>query len=174
MLGLLVATAVRQFGLTAGDARIGLCYTMLGVGTLAAAVALPRLTRRFPLPVVAAAALGISVLGLTGWSLATGLTAGLISLILWQLGTSVFVLGGITLRQSVTPDALQGRVNTTARMIAWGGQPFGAALGGVLSASLGIRATLLAAAAATVAATLVVALSPTLPASTRSPGGSGS
>jgi hypothetical protein len=41
-------------------------------------------------------------------------------------------------RQRETPDALQGRVNTTGRMIAWGGQPLGAALGSALAAGFGV------------------------------------
>jgi hypothetical protein len=50
-------------------------------------------------------------------------------------------LNGINLRQLVTPDHLLSRVNTSARMIAWGGTPFGAALGGVLAEYTDIRTT---------------------------------
>jgi hypothetical protein len=32
---------------------------------------------------------------------------------------------GITVRQLLTPDELQGRVNATGRMIAWVSPPFG-------------------------------------------------
>jgi MFS family permease len=46
-------------------------------------------------------------------------------------------------RQLVTPDQLQGRVNATARMIAWGGSPFGALVGGLLADQIGIRPTFL-------------------------------
>ncbi len=41
----------------------------------------------------------------------------------------VTVINGITHRQEVTPDQLQSRVNVVGRMIARGGQPFGAILG---------------------------------------------
>jgi hypothetical protein len=53
------------------------------------------------------------------------------------------VINGIALRQQVMPDHLQARVNTTARMIAWGGQPFGAAIGGALAEVFDIRTALL-------------------------------
>lgn len=48
---------------------------------------------------------------------------------------------GITLRQMLTPDHLQARVNTAGRMIAGAGLPLGAALGGFLAESLPIRLT---------------------------------
>ena len=48
---------------------------------------------------------------------------------------------GITVRQILTPDHLQARVNTAGRMIAGGGLPVGAALAGVLAESLPIRVT---------------------------------
>jgi hypothetical protein len=48
---------------------------------------------------------------------------------------------GITLRQMLTPDHLQARVNTAGRMIADAGLPVGAALGGFLAESLPIRLT---------------------------------
>lgn len=43
----------------------------------------------------------------------------------------------------VTPDLLQSPVNATARMIAWGGSPFGAVVGGLLAEALDIRLTYL-------------------------------
>ena len=48
---------------------------------------------------------------------------------------------GITVRQMLTPDHLQSRVNTAGRMIAWGGNPVGAVLGGLLAELLPIRLT---------------------------------
>jgi hypothetical protein len=54
----------------------------------------------------------------------------------------VIVLNGITYRQRVTPDRLQGRVNVTARMIAWGGAPFGAAVAGLVAEATSARAAL--------------------------------
>lgn len=141
--GLLVAFAVDRFGLSAGDARIGLCYTTLGVGTLVAALAVPRLSARSGFARTATVALGLGVVGLVGWSVAANLGLGLVFLGLWQFGSSTFILTGITVRMRLTPDALQGRVNTTARMLAWGGQPFGAALAGALVGATGLSAPLL-------------------------------
>ena len=48
----------------------------------------------------------------------------------------------ISLRQSITPDHLQGRVNATMQMISWATTPHGALLGGWLGGSIGLRPTL--------------------------------
>jgi hypothetical protein len=49
---------------------------------------------------------------------------------------------GITIRRMLTPDHLQARVNTSGRLIAYGGgQPLGAVLGGMLAQWLPIRLT---------------------------------
>jgi hypothetical protein len=46
---------------------------------------------------------------------------------------------GVTVRQLLTPDELQGRVNTTGRTISWGGTPFGARIGGLTAQAYGVR-----------------------------------
>ena len=51
----------------------------------------------------------------------------------------MMLAASITLRQMLTPDHLQGRVNTTGRLIAWGGQPVGALLGGLLAELMPVR-----------------------------------
>lgn len=55
---------------------------------------------------------------------------------------TVIILNAIVARQTLTPLHLQGRVNTTARVIAWGGSPLGAAVGGVVAESYGVRTAL--------------------------------
>lgn len=70
--------------------------------------------------------------------------------------TSPFVIGGVfvlsgvfvvvwniitvTLRQRIVPDHLLGRVNAGYRLFAWGTQPIGALVGGLIGESLGLRA----------------------------------
>jgi MFS family permease len=49
-----------------------------------------------------------------------------------------------TIRQSVTPDSLQGRVAASNRFVAMGVVPIGALLGGVLGSALGVRGAVLA------------------------------
>ena len=52
------------------------------------------------------------------------------------------ILNGIAYRQQTLPDDMQGRVNVVGRMVSWGGQPFGAALGGLGATVLGLRPSL--------------------------------
>ena len=48
----------------------------------------------------------------------------------------------MSLRQAITPEPMQGRMNATMRWFVWGTIPIGALLGGVLGESIGIRPTI--------------------------------
>lgn len=98
--------------------------------------------RRYSSP-AARSALPADAALLAAVALAPTFALSLASLLLWQAANMLVILNGISVRQLVTPDHLQGRVNTTARMIAWGGTPFGAAVGGALAEGIGIRGALL-------------------------------
>jgi MFS family permease len=49
----------------------------------------------------------------------------------------------VSLRQRIVPDRLLGRVNSAYRLFAWGTQPVGALLGGLIGELLGLRAVFL-------------------------------
>ncbi|WP_201301342.1 MFS transporter [Nocardiopsis sp. FR6] len=55
-------------------------------------------------------------------------------------GMAVWNVVTVSLRQSITPDALLGRVNSGYRLLAWGTMPLGAAAGGLVAELLGLRA----------------------------------
>jgi MFS family permease len=46
----------------------------------------------------------------------------------------------VSMRQTIIPDRLLGRVNSVYRLFGWGSMPIGAALGGVLATVFGLRA----------------------------------
>ncbi|GAA3086584.1 MFS transporter [Streptosporangium carneum] len=133
VLGLLVVVAVEQFGLRSTDPAIGLLFASTAVGALLAGLAVPRLRRRFTTPSISLTALAAVGLLLIVWAFTGRLVPGLFVLAAWQAANTLVSVNGIVERQEQTPDHLQGRVNTTARMIAWGGQPAGAALAGALA-----------------------------------------
>jgi predicted MFS family arabinose efflux permease len=82
-------------------------------------------------------------------------------LALWAVAYSLVVLNSITLRQRVTPDRLQSRVNTAGRMLSFGvGWPIGALLGGVISEAAGPRAAMVWTSTLVVLAAVVAWLSP--------------
>lgn len=92
-----------------------------------------------------------------------------------QLGASVLVmvvalcLGGfastiqdmsqVTLRQSLTPDRLQGRMNAVFRLFYWGCMPLASLLGGFLGDRIGPGGALIGAGVASLGAALVIGLS---------------
>ena len=71
---------------------------------------------------------------------------------------SIYNINQISLRQTIVPVRLQGRLNATVRTIVWGTIPVGAFLGGVLGTRFGIVPTLyLSAALATLAVLFILA-----------------
>ncbi|MGZ3602164.1 MAG: hypothetical protein ACXWQ5_21460 [Ktedonobacterales bacterium] len=69
-----------------------------------------------------------------GW-LIVGL--GMVSLLWLVYGVTL-----VSYRLELTPDALQGRVNSAFRFLSYGSEPLGAAVGAVLLATLGPRPVL--------------------------------
>ena len=157
VLGLVVVAAVRNLGLAEDDGRIGLLYAAAGAGSLLAGLLLPSIRTRLTVGQITLFGLLAGWVAVSAWALSDGLVVGLLTLAAWQAAHILVNLNGIVLRQESTPDALQGRVNTTARMIAWGGQPLGAALGGVLAETLDARIALLLAGAGVATSALVAA-----------------
>jgi MFS family permease len=141
VLSLLVVYGVRVLGLAKNDTRIGLLFTASALGSLLASLLLPRLVKRFSVGRITLITLGLTPLLLFGVANAPNLLIGLLLLGLWDVCYTLTVINGISLRQMVTPDHLQSRVNATARMIAWGGTPFGAAAGGFLAERTTISTT---------------------------------
>ncbi|MEV0380903.1 MFS transporter [Nonomuraea sp. NPDC050643] len=75
-------------------------------------------------------------------------------------GTVIFNITQLSFRQAITPEPLLGRMNATIRFLVWGTMPLGGLLGGVLGETVGVRNTLLAAAAGSCLAFLWVFASP--------------
>jgi MFS family permease len=118
--GLLVAYGVRALGPRQDGPRLGTLFTAGALGALGASLALPRLTRRVAVGRIALISLCSNSLMLLGVALAPAFIVGLV-LLLWDACYTLIIISGIALRQIVTPEPLQSRVNATARMIAWGG-----------------------------------------------------
>jgi MFS family permease len=139
--GLLVATVVSVYGMPDSGPEVGIAYSAIAVGALVGSTLLPRLQQRFAVRTITTGGLLVAAGGLALWSQQSVFVTGVVALMLYQLGATIVILNGITQRARVTPDALQGRVNTTARMFAWGGQPLGALAGAALVGTVGIPGT---------------------------------
>ncbi|WP_436535820.1 MFS transporter [Actinoplanes sp. HUAS TT8] len=138
VLALLVVHAREQLGLIGDDHRIGLLYTAAAVGALLSALALPALSRRLGTGRLSAAAYLLFLLAVLALAGTHTFGAALVAWLACDFASATAITNGITVRQQLTPDELQGRVNTTGRMIAWGGTPVGAALGGVVADAYGV------------------------------------
>jgi MFS family permease len=69
------------------------------------------------------------------------------ALMLFAFSGVVYNITQLSLRQAITPERLQGRMNSVMRFIVWGVLPLGLLLGGVLATTLGLRPTLFVGAA---------------------------
>ncbi len=123
-----------------GDLGYGLILSGLGVGGLLGALLSGTIVKRIG---PGTTLLGsVTLLGVNG--LIMGLTSEvwLIALLTASYGIAITAWNvvAVSLRQGLTPDALRGRVASVARLMAWGTQPIGALLGGVVAEAWGLRA----------------------------------
>lgn len=139
VIGLLVVYAVQGLGIAEKDPKIGLLFAAGAIGALLGSLLLPHLSKRYPAGWIALTGLFLNPLMLLGMVLASSFGAGLIFYTFWTMCYTLVIVNTVSLRQFVTPDRLQSRVNASARMIAWGGQPFGAAVGGLVAEATTVR-----------------------------------
>jgi MFS family permease len=75
-------------------------------------------------------------------------------------GAVVYNIQQVSLRQAITPERLQGRMNASMRFFVWGTIPLGSLVGGALAAAFSVRTALIAGACLGFVALLPVLLSP--------------
>lgn len=84
-----------------------------------------------------------------------GLSAGL----QW-IGTRIWSVNDVALRQALTPADLLGRINATRRVVVHGIAPIGALVGGVLGTVFDLRMALMVGAAMVLIALIATVYSP--------------
>lgn len=115
-------------------------------------------------------------LGRTMWVTQVGMGVAFMGIPLASLGQPLLVLAAslllvgfvaliqdvnqVTLRQSLTPHRLQGRMNAIFRLFFWGSWPLASFSGGLLASAIGAAPDILAGGALSVAAAAVIAFSP--------------
>ena len=160
--GLYVLFAIRDLGLQPG--LLGLTIAAGGAGAMGGAFLAERSAR----------AIGVGP-SLIAAALVTGIAAALVPmahgpvplavafLTIAQLGDasfSVYNINELTLRQTITPDRLLGRVNSVMNLLFRGVYPIGALIGGALAGAIGVRPTLAIGAGGLVLSTLWLVVSP--------------
>lgn len=129
------------------EAGFGLLMTSVAVGSIAGSFLAARLEARLgPGRVVWAS---VATIALTVAAPAFTSNVVVVSATLVLSGFAVIAWNVITvsLRQRIVPDALLGRVNASYRLFAWGTQPLGALLGGVIAELFGLTAVFVVGAA---------------------------
>jgi MFS family permease len=120
----------------------GVVFAGFGAGSILGALTTTRLQK----------AIGV------GWAIAAPAAVGSVAFLAWPLapesfpvpvllaGTFLFGLAAmaynisqISLRQAITPERLQGRMNASMRWIVWGTMPLGSLLGGALASAFSLR-----------------------------------
>jgi MFS family permease len=155
----------RQLGLSA--AWLGIIFASGSVGFLMGAIVTDKVDRRIGLG--RSLLLGVLLTGgsdlffpIAGRIHTQWLVIGLLILaqLFFGIGLTMFQIGQVSLRQSLTPNQLQGRMNATLSMLSWGIAPLGALLGGMLGLVIGLSPTLFVAALGEMAAGLLLVFSP--------------
>jgi len=130
IVGALVVTRIQK--------RIGVGPTIITTAVLFSitGIAVPLAPRSFPLPFLIG------------------------SFFVTQFGGVAYNIGQVSLRQAITPERLQGRMNAAMRWIVWGTIPLGTLLGGALGQVFTLRAALFVSAIGSLPIFLLVLFSP--------------
>ncbi len=138
-----VPYAVRDLGLSAS--AVGFTLATYGVGMVLGALAAPRVLRALPFGRAVLLGPAMSVLGAAAM-VATlawpSMALAALSYFLFGVGPIIWTITSTTLRQTVTPAAMLGRVTAIFLAVNMGARPVGAALGGWVGAVFGVQACL--------------------------------
>jgi MFS family permease len=163
-IAIVVLFCARELGFSAG--HVGVLFMVAGLGSLAAAGVTASLNARFGMgPTMLAGIAGTGVAWLlmgaaTGSFWIASLIFGLGMFVL-DLAAMIFFINYLSLRQSVTPDRLLGRVTATLICLTVSTAPLGGLAGGWIAEHWGLRTAMLMAGAGAVLLTPLVAwLSP--------------
>ena len=124
---------------------IGLLDTVGAVGFLLGTIVTPVVTKRLGLGRAIAIPAGIMVINIATLLAIYGyafLIVGAIGLIT-GIVLPICNINQVSLRETIAPDRVQGRMNATVRTINWGTMPVGAMIGGTLGSTVGIIGTIL-------------------------------
>lgn len=126
--------------LDVSDTGYGVMLATIGVGGLAGALFAPRVVARLGPGGTLRLALFTQLAVVAVFTLLTSPVAAGALLFFYGATISMWNVVSVSLRQSLTPDELRGRVAGAARTLAFGSMPIGALLGGMVASAFGLRA----------------------------------
>ncbi len=158
---IIIVFAIRTLHMSNG--LIGVVFGLGSIGWMAGAMMASRVQRR--LGVGGATILGAAVTGpatliaaLTPTSLPVPFLVASMALGGW--GAVVYNINQVSLRQAITPERLQGRMNSVMRFLVWGPIPLGSLAGGAIGSAFGLRTALFVGAAGGFTTVVPIVLSP--------------
>ncbi|HEY7177075.1 MAG TPA: MFS transporter [Micromonosporaceae bacterium] len=140
-----------------GPRGYGLLLASSAIGGVAGGLASRRIvshlgTRR---SIIAGAAIGaasaavVGILARDAYVMVACMAASAFSATVWNVAT-------VSMRQRIIPDRIRGRVNSVYRLAGWGSLPIGAAIGGSIATSFGLRSPWFVAAGLRVAVVVAI------------------
>ena len=162
LFSVLAVFEYRHLGLTPG--RVGLIGAIAATGWLLGSAGAAKLRER--LGVNGATILGASLTGPAclivpfsphqGWAIPVLGVSGAIM----GFGAVVYNIQQVSLRQAITPERLQGRMNASMRFFVWGTIPLGSLVGGALASAFSVRTAIFVGACLGFSSILPILLSP--------------
>lgn len=133
---LIIIVLAKNLG--ASDAQIGLIFSLSAIGAIAGSLIGGQIQKRYKFGQVIITTVWISAILFPLLAVAPQFyILGVIMGLSWMTGP-IYNVVQFSYRIALIPDALQGRVNSAFRLLAFGFQPIGAALGGVLIERAGV------------------------------------
>jgi predicted MFS family arabinose efflux permease len=123
---------------------VGIVFAVGAVGGLLGAIATSAVVKRLGVGVtLLVSILGGSLLMATPLAAQTNAPVFLSALFFFEfLIGAPYNITQVSLRQAITPDRVQGRMNATMRTIVWGTIPIGSVVGGILGTVIGVVPTI--------------------------------
>ncbi|TME54231.1 MAG: MFS transporter [Chloroflexi bacterium] len=120
---------------------VGLVFGAGAVGGLLGALSASWIARQIglgPTLLVTIIAFGLGALLVPLAQLGFAVPLLLASSMIGSFANPVYNINQVSLRQAITPDRVQGRMNATVRTVIWGTIPIGALIGGVIGNAYGL------------------------------------
>jgi MFS family permease len=161
VFAIFILYAVRVLHLS--SVELGVIFAVGSVGSIFGALLANRLRKRLGVgPAIVAYAVVFSCAGIA-FPLAPRsfpIPVLMVGLVLFGFASVAYNITQVSLRQAITPERLQGRMNAAMRWIVWGTIPLGTIVGGAIGQTVGLRAAMWVGAIGSIPVFLWVLLSP--------------
>ncbi len=158
---IIIVFAIRTLHMSNG--LIGVVFGLGSIGWLAGAAGASRMQRRLGVggaTIFAAALSGPATLIVALTPQSSPVPFLVAGTMLGGFGAVVYNIQQVSLRQAITPERMQGRMNSVMRFLVWGPIPLGALAGGAIATAFGLRTALVVGAVGGFTSTIPIIFSP--------------